>query len=150
MIELKVDSIRVNLTTNNKIIFLKEVEGNRQMPFWLGDWEARSIAAWLQEIRSPRPEPYDLAAEAIRALGGNVTLVTIRSLEADVFYSTIVLGHGETATELDARPSDAVAMALRFGAPILVPEDLLERAGVVLGADSNEEADQAENPDVDQ
>ncbi|MER3484913.1 MAG: bifunctional nuclease family protein [Chloroflexota bacterium] len=132
MIETVVESIRVNLVTQNRVVFLKELRGDRYLPIWIGEFEAQAIAMELQGIASPRPLPYDLMKTIIGDLDARVDRVLVTDLTQDVFYARIVIQtHGRTI-EVDSRPSDAIALAVRTGAPIFVDDAVMERAGVHL------------------
>jgi bifunctional DNase/RNase len=139
MIETVVESIRVNLVTQNRVVILKEVQGERHLPIWIGDFEAQAIAMELQGLASPRPLPYDLIKAVITDLGGAVERILVTDLAQDVFYARIVIGVDGRTVEIDSRPSDAIALAVRTHTPILVEESVMERAGVSLDGDEGEE-----------
>jgi uncharacterized protein len=143
MIETVVESIRVNLVTQNRVVFLKERHGDRHLPIWIGDFEAQAIAMELQGLESPRPLPYDLIKALIVDLDGTIDRVVITDLSQDVFYARIIVSVVGRTIEVDSRPSDAIALAVRSGASIFVEEAVMERAGVSLDADdeSEEEAE---------
>jgi bifunctional DNase/RNase len=141
MIETVVESIRVNLVTQNRVVILKEVQGERHLPIWIGDFEAQAIAMELQGLASPRPLPYDLIKAVINDLGGAVERILVTDLAQDVFYARIVIGVDGRTVEIDSRPSDAIALAVRTHTPILVEESVMERAGVSLDGDEGEEED---------
>jgi len=137
MIETIVESIRVNLVTQNRVVFLKEVHGERHLPIWIGDFEAQAIAMELQGVASPRPLPYDLIKSIVGDVDGKVERVLVTELSQDVFYARIVIRMPNRTVEVDSRPSDAIAVAVRTGAPILVDESVMERAGVSLDGDGD-------------
>jgi bifunctional DNase/RNase len=139
MIETVVESIRVNLVTQNRVVILKEVEGERHLPIWIGDFEAQAIAMELQGLVSPRPLPYDLIKAVIGDLGATVERILVTDLAQDVFYARIVIGMDGRTVEIDSRPSDAIALAVRTHTPILVEESVMERAGVSLDGDEVDE-----------
>jgi bifunctional DNase/RNase len=144
MIETVVESIRVNLVTQNRVVILKELEGDRHLPIWIGDFEAQAIAMELQGLASPRPLPYDLIKSVIVDLGGTVERILVTDLAQDVFYARIVIGVDGRTVEIDSRPSDAIALAVRTHTPILVEESVMDRAGVSI--DGEESADEHGNP----
>jgi bifunctional DNase/RNase len=146
MIETIVESIRVNLVTQNRVVFLKEVDGERHLPIWIGDFEAQAIAMELQGVASPRPLPYDLIKAIIADLDGKVDRVLVTDLSQDVFYARIVITTGNRTIEVDSRPSDAIAIAVRTSAPILVEDSVMERAGVSLDGDEVAEEDVTPRP----
>lgn len=132
MIETVVKSIRFNRITNNRVVLLKEIEGERYLPIWIGEFEAHAIAMELQGVDSPRPLPYDLMRTLLTELRGTVEHVVVNDLSMDVFYARVVVTVGERTIELDSRPSDAIALAVRSEARIFVDESVMDRAGVNL------------------
>lgn len=139
MIETVVESIRVNLVTQNRVVFLKEVHGERHLPIWIGDFEAHAIAMELQGVASPRPLPYDLIKAIVSDVEGRVEQILVTELSQDVFFAKIVIQMPNRTLEIDSRPSDAIAVAVRTGAPIMVDEKVMEKAGVSLDGDEEEE-----------
>lgn len=135
MIETVVKSIRFNRITNNRVVLLKETTGERYLPIWIGEFEAHAIAMELQEVDSPRPLPYDLIRTLLTELRGNVEHVLINDLAMDVFYARIVITVDGNTIELDSRPSDAIALAVRTRSSIFVEESVMDRAGVTLDDD---------------
>lgn len=132
MIETVVKSIRFNRITNNRVVLLKEADGERYLPIWIGEFEAHAIAMELQGVESPRPLPYDLMRAMIAELQGAIEHVVINDLSMDVFYARVVLQVEGRTIELDSRPSDAIALAVRSGSTIYVDESVMDRAGVNL------------------
>ena len=149
MIETIVESIRVNLVTQNRVVFLKEVHGDRHLPIWIGDFEAQAIAMELQGVASPRPLPYDLMKAIIGDLNGRVERVLVTDLSQDVFYARIVIRLPDRTVEVDSRPSDAIALAVRTGAPILVDESVMDRAGVSLDGEGEAEEEPSVPPPLE-
>lgn len=143
MIETVVESIRVSLVTQHRVVILKEVDGDRHLPIWIGAYEAEAIAMELQGVTAARPLPYDLMRALIGDLGGNVDRILVTDLSQDVFYARIVVRQNGREVEVDSRPSDAIALAVRAKVPILVEPGVMERAGVTLGEDDEEEGDGA-------
>src|SRR5215203_524787 len=137
MIEAVVKSIRFNRMTNNRVVLLKEVAGERYLPIWIGDFESQAILMELQGVESPRPLPYDLMRSMITELQGSVQHVVINDLSMDVFYARIVIAAGGRTIEIDSRPSDAIALALRSSSPIFVEESVMDRAGVNMEDDES-------------
>lgn len=138
MIETVVESIRVQMQTQNRVVFLKERHGDRHLPIWIGDFEAQAIAIELQGVESPRPLPYDVMKAVLLELGGQVERILIVDLSQDVYFARIVVSIGERQVEIDSRPSDAIALAVRAGAPILVEESVMDRAGVSLESEEDQ------------
>jgi uncharacterized protein len=145
MIECKIESIRVSLVTQHRVVILKEIDSERYLPIWIGPYEADAIALELQEVPMQRPFTHDLLRSVISELGARVTHILINDLRDDTFYARIVLDVQGRHAEIDSRPSDAIALAVRVKCPIYVEENVLERAGVTLEADSDKE--EAEVPD---
>ena len=139
MIETVVESIRVSLVTQHRVVILKEVHGERHLPIWIGAYEAEAIAMELQGVTAARPLPYDLMKSVIGDMGGAVERIVVSALSQDVFYARIVIQQSGRAVEIDSRPSDAIALAVRSRVPILVDEAVMDRAGVVLDGDGEEE-----------
>jgi bifunctional DNase/RNase len=135
MIEATVESIRVSLITQHRVVILKEREGDRHLPIWIGAYEAEAIAMELQGISATRPLPYDLMQTMVSDLGATVDHILIADLDAQVFYARIVLDHAGRTIEIDSRPSDAIALAVRIGCRILIDESIMERAGVAVEED---------------
>jgi bifunctional DNase/RNase len=135
MIETVVESIRVSLVTQHRVVILKEVDGERHLPIWIGSYEAEAIAMELQGVTASRPLPYDLMRGIIDDLGGAVERISVTDLSDDVFYARIILRQGGREIEVDSRPSDAIALAVRAHVPIMVDEAVMEKAGVVLSGD---------------
>jgi bifunctional DNase/RNase len=141
MIETVVESIRVSLVTQHRVVILKEVDGERHLPIWIGSYEAEAIAMELQGVSASRPLPYDLMRTIIDDMGGAVDRITVTDLTDDVFYARIVLRQNGREVEIDSRPSDAIALAVRARVPILVDETVMDRAGVLLTTEDEGEAD---------
>lgn len=138
MIETIVESIRVSLVTQARVVILKEVDGERHLPIWIGPFEAEAIAMELQSIQSSRPLPYDLLRSVIGELGAEVRRIMITEISNDVFYARIVLDRSGASVEIDSRPSDAIALAVRVKVPIFVDDSVMDRAGVRLDDDDDE------------
>ncbi len=138
MIESVVESVRVSLVTNQRVVILKELEGERYLPIWIGHFEAEAIAMELQGVEAARPLPYDIMKKIIGDLGGRVRRVLISGLREDVFYATIVIEAAGRQIEVDSRSSDALALAVRTKVPIFVDESVMDKAGVLFGEDEEE------------
>ena len=128
---------RVGLDANDlPVVLLEERDGSRWVAIWIGTAEAESIAMSIESIASPRPNSHDLARSVIDGLRGEVERVVVTDLRAGTYYATLSLRAGRRRVEIDARPSDAIAIALRAHAPIFVRDHLFEREtpGTVGGA----------------
>ncbi|MBG6083704.1 bifunctional nuclease family protein [Zhihengliuella flava] len=143
MIEIDVVGVRIELPSNQPLILLKERDGERHLPIWIGAPEASAIAMSLQAISTPRPMTHDTMVALLEASGVAVVEVKIVDVQEAVFFARIVLSNG---AEVDSRASDAVALALRTQAPLRCGEDVLEEAGVLIGeADDGESAARKED-----
>jgi bifunctional DNase/RNase len=138
MIETVVESIRVSLVTQHRVVILKEVTGERHLPIWIGPFEAEAIAMELQSMVSARPLPYDLMKSIVAEMGGVIQQVLVTDLAQDVFYARIIIDQDGKRIEIDSRPSDAIALAVRVKVPILVDESVMEKAGVTLDPEGEE------------
>lgn len=139
MIETVVESIRVSLVTQHRVVILKEVGGERHLPIWIGPFEAEAIAMELQSMPPARPLPYDLIKSIIAEMGGNVREILVTDLSEDVFYARIVIEQNGQTHSIDSRPSDAIALAVRSNVSIFVDESVMDRAGVRLDQESETE-----------
>jgi bifunctional DNase/RNase len=128
MIECKIESIRVSLVTQHRVVILKEVDSERYLPIWIGPYEADAIALELQEVPMQRPFTHDLLRSVVSELGANVTHILINDLREDTFYARIVLDAQGRHAEVDSRPSDAIALAVRVKCPIYVEEIVMDKA----------------------
>jgi uncharacterized protein len=131
MIEVTIDSIRVSLLSQNRIVVLKEESSERFLPIWIGPFEADAITLQLQGMEAPRPLTHDLLKSVIETLGGEVLHILISSLERNTYYARIVLDVNGDTVEIDSRPSDAIALAVRVSAPIYVAEEVMDQAGML-------------------
>ncbi len=131
MVEVHIDSIRVSLVSPQRVVLLKENEGERYLPIWIGPYEAEAIQYALHEVEVARPLTHDLLKNILQKLGARVLRVEVVDLRENVFYGNIVLEHGGRIIEIDARPSDALALAVRAHVPIYVAEHVLQSAGIV-------------------
>ena len=138
MIEVVVDSIRVSLVNYQRVVILKEKTADRYLPIWIGASEADAIAIRLQNISVARPLTHDLLKSILDDLGAKVVQVRVTDLSDDVFYARIVLSVNGRTVEVDSRPSDAIALAVRTSAPIFVAESVLDKAGVLPEAEKEE------------
>lgn len=138
MIEMVVESVRVNLQTYQRVVVLKEKSSDRYLPIWIGNNEADAIVIQLQNVTVPRPQTHDLLKSVIGELGAKVTNILVNDLSEDVFYARIVLDCDGRHVEIDSRPSDAIALAVRVKAPIFVAEVVLDKAGITLDPQAEE------------
>ncbi len=136
MIEMAIDSIRVSLMNYQRVVILKEKTADRYLPIWIGPAEADAIAVKLQGVGVPRPLTHDLLSSVIDALGASVRSITVSDLKNDTFYAKITLNVDGRQMEIDSRPSDALALAVRVEAPVYVDESVLDKAGILLDKDT--------------
>ena len=132
MVEMTIDSIRVSLMNYQRVVILKEKGTNRYLPIWIGPAEADAIAVKLQNVELSRPLTHDLLQSVISALGASVEYIVVSGLKEDTFYARLALSIDGGALDIDSRPSDALALAVRVGAPIYAEESVLEKAGIIL------------------
>lgn len=130
LVEMVVESVRVHMLSNRHVVILKDVEGDRYLPIWIGPWEASSIAMRLQGVAPERPLTHDLFVAALAGLGARVSRVVIADLSEETYHARLSLTHEGHEIEVDARPSDALALAVRTDARIYADEDVLERAAL--------------------
>jgi uncharacterized protein len=131
-VEMNIESIRVSIMNYQRVVILKEKAAERYLPIWIGAAEADAIAVRLQEVSVARPLTHDLLRSAIETLGGQVTSVVVNDLANDTFFAHIIIDVNGRQLEIDSRPSDAIALAVRSHVPIFAEESVLDRAGVLL------------------
>jgi bifunctional DNase/RNase len=131
-IEMVIDSIRVSLMNYQRVVILREKEGARYLPIWIGPAEADAIAVKMQEVELSRPLTHDFMCAAIDALGASIQSANINKLEGDTFFARVVLQANREQKEIDCRPSDALALAVRKAIPIFADEEVLMKASILL------------------
>ena len=139
MIEVIVDRIQVSLMSQHRLVVLKEMDADRYLPIWIGAFEAESITLELQEMLRERPLTHDLLKSTITEMGGTVRHIFINNLSRDVFYARINIDLDGKTIDVDSRPSDAIALAVRLKAPIFVDATVMDKAGIL--PDKNVEAE---------
>ncbi len=153
MIEVEVDSIRISLVTQHRIVMLRETGSERQLPIWVGPYEADAITLELQDMEIARPMTHDLLKTIITELGGKISHVLIRALTDDVFYASLFVDVNGEVKEIDSRSSDAIALAVRAKTPIFVNPEVMDAASVlpepnILEEESSEEGAEGEVLDI--
>lgn len=150
MIRVTVDSIRVSLLTQHRVVVLRETESRRYLPIWIGAFEADAIALALQGHEPQRPMTHDLLKTVFGELGAAISYILINDIHDSTFYARIVVEQGSHTLEIDARPSDAIALAVRSDVPIYVEQHVLDHAGVPLDEEESaaeEEPAPSEEPE---
>ena len=142
MVEVIIDSVRVSLTNQQRIVVLRDINAERYLPIWIGPYEAESITIALQEIEVSRPQTHDLIKNILLQLNARLIRVEVLSLKDDVFYGNLIVDINGDLFEIDSRPSDALALAARTHAKILVSEEVMQSAGIVPDVDIQESAGQ--------
>ena len=136
--EVDVMGVRVEMPSNQPIVLLREVTGERYLPIWIGAVEATAIAFAQQGVVPPRPLTHDLMKDLLDALGQELAEVQITDMKDGVFFATLVLGSG---VEIGARPSDSIALALRTGSRIVCAEEVLDEVGLAVPAEQEDEVE---------
>lgn len=131
MLEMKVRGLTLDPLSNTALVILRDLEGNKALPIWVGIPEANAIALEIEQVPTPRPMTHDLIKNLLEGLNASVTRVVVNDLRDSTFYATISLSLQGREFHIDSRPSDAIAVALRVKAPIYVTLDVIERAGSV-------------------
>lgn len=157
MIRVEVDSIRVSLLTQNRVVVLREVDSRRYLPIFIGSFEAEAIAVALQGLEPQRPMTHDLLRSVFTDLGATISYILINDLRESTFFARIVATQGSNTIEIDSRSSDAIALAVRAEVPIYVEPHVLEQGGApfedeeaaIDAETSDESTDQDPVPDED-
>ena len=130
MIEVKIDSIRVSLMSQHRVVVLKEIDTDRYLPIWIGPFEADAITIQLQGVEVSRPLTHDLLKSVIDEMGASISHIIVSELKNDTFFARIVMDVNGDSMEIDARPSDAIALSVRVNAPLFVSEEVMELAAI--------------------
>lgn len=130
LVEVRVQSLALDRSTNTPVVILKEFDGERVLPIWIGPGEASAIAMQLADMEFARPLTHDLLCSVLRGLGGAVQKVIITRVESSTYYAELIVRRNGEVFSLDARPSDSIAVALRVEASIFAQDDLLEEATI--------------------
>ena len=130
MIELAIDSVQVSLISNHRVVLLKEQEADRYLPIWIGPCEADAIVIELNGQSPDRPQTHDLLRNVIQELGARISYVLINDLSSSIFYARVVMEVNGEITDIDTRPSDAIALAVRTKSPVFVSEEVMDRAAI--------------------
>lgn len=146
---MTIESIRVSLMNYQRVVILREKSSDRYLPIWIGPAEADAIAVQLQDVAVARPLTHDLLRSVIDTLGATVNHILVNDLSNDTFYARIILDTTNGSLEIDSRPSDAIALAVRAKVPIYADESVLEKAGVQLDKDGETAEEGGERKKVD-
>jgi bifunctional DNase/RNase len=141
MIELSLVGVRVELPSNQPIVLLREREGKRYLPIWIGVNEAQAIAIALQGIPTPRPMTHDLMKNLLDEVGVNVERISITELRDGIFYATVQMSRNGSRFEVSSRPSDAIALAVRTGVSIFAAEEVLAEASIDVPDEEEQEVE---------
>ena len=131
MIEVTLETLQMSLVSPHRIVVLREVDVERYLPIWIGPCEAEAIANRLNHVEIPRPQTHDLLVSLLDTLDANLLYIRINALADNTFFARLVLEVNAQTVEVDSRPSDAIAIAVRLEAPIYVAEEVMEEAGVL-------------------
>jgi bifunctional DNase/RNase len=141
MVEVVIDSIRVSLMSQQRIVILREADAERYLPIWIGIYEAEAITIALQNVEVARPLTHDLMRNIFTALNARILRVEVSSLREDTFFGNIIAEVDGQTMNIDARPSDALNLAVRAHVPILVSRSVLDSAGITPEEDLQEEVE---------
>jgi bifunctional DNase/RNase len=141
MVEVVIDSIRVSLMSQQRIVILRERDAERYLPIWIGVYEAESITIALQEVEVSRPLTHDLLKNIFYQINARVLRVEVVALRDDTFYGNIVVESNGHELNIDSRPSDALALAVRSNVPILVSYSVMDAAGIIPEDDMQDEGE---------
>lgn len=130
MIEVTLETLQMSLVSPHRIVVLREVDVERYLPIWIGPCEAEAIANRLNHVEIPRPQTHDLLVNLLDALDADLLYIHVNALADNTFFARLVLDVNTQSVEIDCRPSDAIAIAVRLDAPIYVAEEVMDEAGV--------------------
>lgn len=132
LLPMFLEGVRIEMTTQKPIILLREEEGSRYLPIWIGPYEATAIALEMAGIRTPRPMTHDLIKTIFVTFEASIDKIVVDDLKDNTFYATIFVTRGKDTYEIESRPSDAIAIAVRQKCPIYVARDVLNSAGITI------------------
>jgi bifunctional DNase/RNase len=131
MIRVSVDSVKVSMLSQHRVVVLKEEDEERYLPIWIGPFEADAITIGLQNVQMTRPLTHDLLRAIIDQMDASISHIQVNDLKDDTFYAEIVVEQNGRTLEIDSRPSDAIALAVRVNVPIYVAQEVMEKAGII-------------------
>jgi bifunctional DNase/RNase len=138
MIRVTVDSVKVSMLSQHRVVVLKAEDDERYLPIWIGPFEADAITIGLQQVQMTRPLTHDLLEDVIDHMNASVSHIKVNDLKNDTFYAEIVVEQNGQTLLIDSRPSDAIALAVRVNVPIYVAEEVMDKAGIVPSGDEAE------------
>ena len=141
-VEMKIRGLMMDPMTNMPIVVLKDSSGDAVLPIWVGIYEANAIALEIEKVTTPRPMTHDLIKILLMGLDASITKVVVSELKDDTFYAVIWMDHAGETVALDARPSDAIALALRWDCPIYVNRDVIENSKQAVSGSQTINADE--------
>ncbi len=144
MVEVVIDSIRVGLMSQQRVVILRELDAERYLAIWIDPYMAEQITFALQEVEVARPMTHDLIRDLLKSMDAKVLRVEVTSLKGDVFFGNIVVEKGKKIFDIDSRPSDALALAVRAHVPILVSSEVMLAAGIIPEDDVDQDFDENE------
>lgn len=156
MVEVTIDSVRVSLMSQHRIVVLKDTGSSRYLPIWIGPFEADAITIELQNVEVQRPLTHDLLKATIEKLGAEIVQISITDLRNDTFYAEVALSVDGKRLAIDSRPSDAIALAVRAQVPVYVAEEVMDQAAITpepdldtgASAATGEERPEGKTPDA--
>ncbi|CAI8032119.1 Uncharacterized protein Rv1829 [Geodia barretti] len=138
MRELVIDSIRISQMNYQRVVVLKELETNLFLLIWIGPTEAEAIAVKMQGMTVPRPLTHDLLVDLVKSVGGSFEHILVNDLQNETFYAKVVIRVGDQTHEIDSRPSDAMAVAVRAEVPIYVADEVMDKAAISMDQDTGQ------------
>ena len=149
MLELTIDGIRVSLMNQQRVVILRVKDTDKYLPIWIGPGEADAIALKLQNVAVPRPLTHDLLFDVITSLDAKVDRIVVSDLSDDTFFAKIVLQVNGSTMEVDSRPSDALALAVRTESPIYAEDSVVDKAAIMLDAETGKAVPAEEERDME-
>jgi len=145
MVKVEIDSIRVSLMSQDRVVVLKDASSDRYLPIWIGPFEAEAIRVELQGVEVTRPLTHDLLKSVITNLGGELKQIVINDLRNDTYFAQLEVAQNGRDVEIDSRPSDAIALAVRLKVPIFVDDSVMERAAITPEEEIASESESEDN-----
>jgi uncharacterized protein len=139
LVQMSIKGLMLDPLSNSPIVVLKDEEDKLFLPIWVGVFEANAIALRLESIETPRPMTHDLFSNVLSELGARIVKITINDLRDSTFFAVISVQTGDTIRDIDARPSDAIALALRSDAPVFVAQSVLDQAQTIAPEESEDD-----------